>query len=743
MAINLGDSRLPLYLNGTVQPVWRKFSPSKSVGLSLLHRDYWSNFAVKMEGQHFSEILNSPECENEENWKFKFRPEHNGIIEGIAHVSPRMLEHQTKIYAEVEARYRMECSELDEFDIENYDAVFSRRVLLCVVLCNRDHYYFKFPPGNLSIYSPELRQLYEKVAGFPPEIAKCSEYPDLPYATYNFPFRFDINNGPDSITIKSNKRAPINGQPLPKNRRKLHFEAIYGFQEEDSSDYEPPSESDDEDSLPRIRHPREPIKTAKALRKIDIKKQAFKDGFHADSYPWRHRKKTCPKAGIYWAMRVYALHRREIKPEMKNLAKLRIRRLTYLPTSTLLKFRPPPQICTDYSLAVGPKANTDGGVITLAAQLDKIFYRAGDPIKVNIKIHNSSCRVIQQIDVEVIQCVRIANILDRVWRSVMCKRAITAENGSAEMPILPSTEKLRLQCRLNPWPVESQYMHLFKDKLHKMRPPKVPVEAEAFNLIAPMEPGPLYGIQQPARYDDVPQNFVDKRKPAFSTLEGIIDAMIATNDSTGDIFKADDPSEREAYNNCRCIRKKSNGDYFPQCTKGVMGEPFQYPISGQDCAVGDKQWKYQTAVQQMLAPLCRLCGRKVWVNNQPVSVNYEVVVSAVLRPQNSPDPLAQDALLETLNLGKGLLRPPKGEIIGPRGPRVILPLIFSISEPEKEINVPTSNFNIDGEPEGSTKSTSKPQPWEPCDGKGFFLTREPRKVAPCSTAGQNTALDQE
>ncbi|KAM7542472.1 hypothetical protein Aperf_G00000003960 [Anoplocephala perfoliata] len=737
MAIHPGDSRLPLYLNGTVQPVWRKYSPSKNVGLSLLHRDYWSNFAAKMERQNSCEILDPPECESRENWKPGFRPDHNGIIEGIAHVSPRMLKHQTKVYAEVEARYRMECSELDEYDIENNDIVFSQRALLCLVLCYKDRHYFKFPPNNLTIYSPELRQLYGKLAEVPPKTTECSDLPDLSSTTYNFPFRFDINRGPDSITISSNKRAAISGRPRPKNRQELYFEAIYGFHDEVDSDFEPPSESDDEDSLPRIRHPREPIKTPRIIRKVNIKKQTFKDCFHADSYPWRHRKKTCPKAGIYWTMRVYALHQGEIKPEVKNQAELRIRRLTYLPISTPLQFHPPPQIYTDYSLAIGPRANTDGGVITLAAQLDKVFYRTGDPIKVNIKIHNSSCRVIQQITVEVIQCVRIMNILDRVWRSVMCKREITAENDSAEMPILPSTEKLRLQCRLNPWPVESQYMHLFKDKLHKRRSPKVPVEAEAFTLIAPVEAGSLYGIQQPARYEHFPQNFVDKRKPAFTTLGGIIDSMIATENSTG---KSDDSLEKKPYDHCRCIKRKPKEADSPQC---MNEEPYQYPIPDQDCVVGNKQWKYQTAVQQMLTPLCRLCRRNVEIKEQPVSVNYEVVVSAVLRPQNLPDPLAQDVLLEASSFGKGLSLPPKGEIIGTRGPRVTLPLIFSISEPEKQTIVPMSNFNVDREPELPPKSAPKPQPWKPCDGKGFFLIREPKKIAPCYNVGQNTMPDQE
>ncbi|CDS39374.1 arrestin [Echinococcus multilocularis] len=776
MAIDPGDSRLPLYRDGTVKPVWRKLSPCKSVGLYLLHRDYWSGYQPQHERQHTQKLPQPSECSNKPGsaWNPEFRPEHNGIVEGIAHVNPWMLKYKSRVYAEVEARYSIHRTELDAFDFENDNVIFSTRVTLNPPLCDEDTTNcFATPPKDLHQYSAELRQLYEKLGGpcaskplkfenltssgvlpgkaygnrmehtfIPPtEATKCTEHPDLPYVTYNFPFRFDINSGPDSIMLKSNKPSPIGKHSVPKNRRELHLDAIYGFHEgDDESDLEEPS-PETAVILPRIRHPRQPIENYRGIKKIDLRMQSFKDCFHADSYPWRQRHKRRPKDGIYWSVRVYVINPNALSSEAKDLAELKIRKLTFLPLSASLHHRPPPQVLNNYCLAVVPGECSDAGVITLAAKLDKIFYAPGDPIHVNMKIYNISSRVIQQITVEVIQCIQIATISNKVWRSSICKREITAENSEAEMPILPKTENLRLRCRLNPWPVEAQYAHLFRDKLHKLRP-RVPIEAEAFTLNMPTEPNLFYGAQQPARYEEVAQYFVGRHKPAFSTLQGIVEHILTSNSPIS--IRTPEPSvdektfEKDPYDHHSCVRHKME-NIAKQCSRPPMDQPHQYPIF-KDYEIYGEELDYSTSVQRMLAPQCTPCDRTSVLRGQPVYVNYEVVVSAVLRPQNLPDPLAQDALLDECQLGSGLLNPPKGEIVGTRGPRVALPAIFSVTTPQPEMPVPVANYNVDPRQDSLPKIQPKVQLWSPSDGRGFFLVREQRKVAPCTTSDQNTSL---
>nr|CDS27142.1 arrestin [Hymenolepis microstoma] len=644
MAINPEDSRFGLYLCGAVRPAWKKLSPSKCVGLYLLNRDYWSNY----EFRDSVSSLNSP--------KPDFRPEHNGIIEGIARFSPWMMQFQGTLYAEVCARCRISPLDLSELDSIKDEVIFSKQEMLCPDFIQCDFTCFKYPPNDFNEYSNKFTRLYEKLGSacalkFP----GSTEFHEKPCATYNFPFRFNINSGPDSITIKSIKPKVINGHTAPKTRQELYNDALYGFQENDEfSDYEFFSDSDDDFNLPRIRHPGEPIQKPKVIRKLDIKRQSIKDGFHADSYPWRPRKKPHPKAGIYWTVRVYALNKDETKPDVNNIAELKIRKMTYVPIDTVLRLQLPPQISTDYSLVVEPWRSTDGGVITLIAQLDKVSYRMGEPIKVNIKIHNSSCRVTQQVNIELVQSIRLRHDPDKEWRNVVCRKEVTAERDDNEMPILPATEKLRLQCQLCPWKSASE---LDKDK-----------------FLVDLEPDLLYGIQQPARYEIIPQ-----RRPAYSTLSEAIEQVIVSQDIRKLLPPTIMEREENPYDNCRCNEKKT--------------------------------------VRQ----------------KERIIVSYEVVLRAILRPQNLQDPLAQDTILRELNLPIGLSNPPKGEIIRTKGPCVTLPVIFNAIEPEKEASIPLANFNID--PKGEMPTTMKP--WEPSDGKGFFLVKEQSKE-PQSTGSNKT-----
>ncbi|VDO03137.1 unnamed protein product [Rodentolepis nana] len=646
MAINPEDSRFHRYLCGTARPAWKKLSPSKCVGIYLLNRDYWSNY----------ETRNS--VSSLESSKPDFRPEHNGIIEGVARFSPWMMQFQGKLYAEISARYRTSPIDLSEFDNIKDEVIFSQQELLCPDFVQCDYTCFKYPPDDLNEYSKKFIQLYEKLgSACASKFPDSTEYHEKPCIVYNFPFRFDINSGPDSITIKSIKAKPTNGHAASKTRQELYNDALFGFQENDEfSDYEFFSDSDDDDddcNLPRIRHPGEPIKKPKVLRKLDIKRQAIKDGFHADSYPWRPRIKPRPKAGIYWTVRVFALNKDEVKPDAKNIAEMKIRKMTYVPIDTVMRLQLPPQISTDYSLVVEPWRSSDGGVITLIAQLDKVSYRMGEPIKVNMKIHNSSCRVIQQVRIELVQSIRLRHAPDKEWRNTICRKEVTAERDDNEMPILPATEKLRLQCQLCPWKSISE---LDKDKFPEYSEQEL-----------------LYSIQQPPRYEMIPQ-----RRPAFSTLSEAIGHTITSQDIKKLLPPTIIERDENSYDNCRCNEKKT--------------------------------------VRQ----------------KEPILVSYEVVLKAILRPQNLQDPLAQDTILKELNLPSGLMNLPKGEIVGTKGPCVTLPVIFNAIEPEKEASIPLANFNID--PKEEMPKTTKP--WEPNDGKGFLIVKEESKEPQTTTSNK-------
>ncbi|VDD74503.1 unnamed protein product [Mesocestoides corti] len=774
MAINPGDSRLPRYLEGIVQPIWRKQSRSQGLALYLLHRDYWSDFEQQYKRRKQNPIQNPPECSNvrESDWKPGFRPEHNGIVEGIVHVNPWVVKCAS-VYAEVQARYRFDRSELDAYDFENDEIVYSAKVLLNPPPCGFDSpTCFATPPKDMHRYSAELRQLYQKLGGpcgseplkyenlstsgvlhgkaflnrmqhtFVPhtEATVPSGYPDHPYVTYNFPFRFDINNGPDSIMIKSNKPAPMGNRPLPKTRRELYIDAVYGFPQSDTdSDPEAPSSSESESNFtPPIRHPCDPIKVRHGIRKIDLRKQSYRDKFHADSYPWHPRPKIPPKAGISWFVRVYAVPSQSSKERGRHLAELKIRKLTYLPMTIPIHHRPPPKISVDYSLAVGPRENTDAGVITLNAKLDKLVYGPGDPIIVNIKVHNTSNRVIQQITVEVSQCIRVNSLYSKAWRNTICRREITAENYHAQMPILPATEQLRLSCRLNPWPKEEQCRHLFKDELHKRRPSRVPIEEEAFTLRMPTDPGILFAVQRPGRYEKFPQTFLLKRKPAFSTLRGMLEHFF--EESRLSIMnplppEIKNPFDGDPYGRCLCFKGPEEESASNRCARMPPDEPYQYPLYIDNATSQEEETKYRKAVQQMLAPLCGRCKGSRQTDEQPIYVNYEVVVTAVLRPQNTPDPLAHDRLLEECKLGCGLLDPPKGRLEGVSGPRASLPVIFALMRPEPEEPVPVANFNVDERQNKHPTIPPKPKMWEPSDGKGFLLVKPLQMAAPCTKQG--------
>ncbi|VDN33271.1 unnamed protein product [Dibothriocephalus latus] len=79
--------------------------------------------------------------------------------------------------------------------------------------------------------------------------------------------------------------------------------------------------------------------------------------------------------------------------------------------------------------------------------------------------------------------------------------------------------------------------------------------------------------------------------------------------------------------------------------------------------------------------------------------------------------------------------PPKGHIEGPDGPRISLPLLYSVMEPVPEVPVPVANYNVDQRQDRPPKFPPKPKVWEPSDGKGLFVKNQ-EKAAPCPTGDE-------
>lgn len=777
MAIEPWDARLPRAVTGCQQTVYRKKSKSKAITLHLLHRDIWSNAQLEYWKRHCKQQYVPQGCSNrsEDCWNPELPPNCNGYIEGIAQVNPWLLEKDTEVFAKVEARHRLYRSEVEDFDFEIDEVAFAATIRLNPPVCaEHGRECFVCPPADLGKYSAELRLLYEKLGG--PASSKVLQKENLsrngvllnkafhnrhaytvvphttatatsgtpchPYVTFNFPFRFDINPGPDSICIKSNPPPASRVYTVPKGRQELLHDAIYGFAYPLSdSDPEPPSSSDDDDMyVPRIRHPRQ-IKQIKRhdQRKINYRKQDYKDLFHIDSYPWHPRSKLPPKAGIFWTASVFTTGGSLEIPDQKNTAVLKVRKLSYLPSMPSIHNKLPQTISMDYTMLVGPVENSDAGVITLVGKLDKIVYSPSEPVIVTFKIHNNSNRVIQQITVEVNQCTRIHAWTNRVWRTTICKRQITAENATAQMPILPFTEQLIMSTRLNPWPVEQQMMHMFSDKYGTPRKIRIPKEPESFNIQMPKTPNAFYGIQQRPRYEEVPLTFILRKRPAFSTLPGVVECMM-DNDLNDKIIKPDCCAPyyprvwcTDPHGKCCCHRGPVDLSGAARTCHNPPMEPYQLPINpSNNIHDYDEDRDPQIARINEIAPRCAQCGGCKPTPIEPMSINYEVVVYAVLRPQHTADPLGQDVLLKQMQLSTGLMFDPKGDIEGKNGPRISLPLIFTVKCPQPE-KVPTvANCNIDQRQNRLPRFPPPPQVWEPSQGKGLLIKPQ-LPPAPCLT----------
>lgn len=780
MAINPGDSRLPRYREGTALPVFRKQSPSQAVCLYLTNRDIWSNLleVYERKQQTGSEVTQPPECGAPplSAATADFEPAHHGVIEGVVHINPWLIDIGSYVYVEVVARYRYARSELDPFDCEVNEVIFKRRRLVNPPrnYQNEGPKVLRNPPPDLYTYSSRTRRLYEKLGGpvsgqamldenltasgvilgnsnytrrnrtFLPQTKaiQSSGHPDHPFVTYNFPFRFDINGAPDSVYLKSCPHPGPDGGPPPPNRMQLFYQAVFGFAHHESdSDPDSPSdyEDSDEEENPKIRHPGEPIRVKKTSASQAKKtRQWEKDLFHKDAYPWRPRPKRAPRDGVAWTVRVYVVPSSSSIPRTEHIATMTIRKLSYIPPVVALEHMNPPQSHIDYCLSVGPRTGLDAGVITLLAKLDRVLYTPGQPIMCDIKLHNSSVRVIHRIIVEVHQCLRVKACTGRVWRSFICRRCLTDNSLISGMPVLPGTENSTIRVTLNPWPTEASIRQAIQVPSGPIRPSGLANMQESWAFRLPRIPGQEFALQAPPRHEPVPPSHIQKRSLACSSFTGVLDQVLSIGDELSlmrplgesvDFWK--DIWSGNPHRNCRCVHRKrrpgepERSDWMPP------EEPYPRSIDCADVHPQDDEANEGHARQNLLAPFCQKCIGYSVLSQYPIHVSYEVVVQAELLPQHQPNPLGSESAIRKAGLSSGLLINPEGTIIGPDGPRITMPCLLGYRKPYPEERIPLANFHIDQRQDCKDHVVVEPKIHEPSLGKGFFISKY-HPVAPCT-----------
>ncbi|KAG5449407.1 hypothetical protein CSKR_107576 [Clonorchis sinensis] len=777
MAINPGDSRLPRYREGTALPVFRKQSLSQAVTLYLTNRDVWSNLAEVYERKKLtgSEISELPECGAPPlpDAGPDYEPTHHGIIEGIVHVNPWLMDVGSYVFVEVTARYRYARSELDPFDCEINEVVFKNRTQL-----NPPRTYTKEgaaslrrPPVSLSSFSTRTRRLYSKLGGpvsgkamvdevlsssgvllgmgnksrqkhtfVPQTMATASSgHPDHPFVTYNFPFRFDINGAPDSTYLKNTAHPTPDGESPPPNRMRLFYEAVFGFAHHESdTDPDSPSELEDsdDDNVFEIRHPGEPIRVRrKKPSKEKIKRQWEKDLFHPDCYPWRPRPKRAPRDGVSWTISAYAVRTASSVPKTDNIACLKIRKLSYVPRLVGIDHISPPKSHTDYCLAVGPRTGFDAGAITLLAKLDKVVYAPGEPIQCDIKFHNSSVRLIHRLIIEVHQCVRVKACANRVWRSLICRRSLTDDSLQTGMPVLPGTDNNCLRVTLNPWPTSKSIKAHWASQSGPIRPSGIDRMAEAWAIRLPRIPGQEFALQSPGRHEPVPPEHIQRRALATSSFSGVLEYLLSDDQLTILRPLNDEDPPRDIWQGnphaaCRCVHHKRDPNEPGRSDRMPPEEPYQVLLNSKDVHPEDGEVSEARARRNVLQPFCRKCLGVLSLTQYPIHVAYEVVVQAELLPQHEENLLCCESTIRKAGLSSGLLIDPYGDIIGPDGPRITLPCLLAHRAPFPEEPIPLANYHIDQRQDCKDHVVIPPKVHEPSLGKGFFKSKS-YPIAPC------------
>ncbi|CAH8871199.1 unnamed protein product [Trichobilharzia szidati] len=521
----------------------------------------------------------------------------------------------------------------------------------------------------------------------------------------------------------------------------LFYQAVFGFAYHES-DTDPDSPSDlsdsEEDCKPKIRHPGESIKKRKTKpSKIKKKRQWEKDLFHPDAYPWKPRPKRAPRDGISWTVRVYFTDSPSGIPKSENIASLRFRKLSYMPRIISIEHMDPPSSKTDYCLAIGPRAGRDAGVITLLAKIDRAIYCYGEPVQCDIKLHNSSIRLIHSIVAEIHQCVRSKACVNRILRTVICSRSITDLSLVGGMPVLPGSENSHIRLTLNPWPTYESVQKLMKKPEGPIRPSGLADPSKAWAFRLPKTPGHEYALEAPGRHERVPPQYMQRRTLAQSTFSGLYDYLLSKGDNVTILKPLGEEKEGRIiwegnpHAHCRCTHHVKEPGEISRIYQIPPEEPYSAIINCKDVYPEDEEPNEARARRNLLQPLCRQCKLPINVVDYPVQVTYEVVIQAKLLPQHLKNPLSCESAIREAGLGSGLLIDPYGDIIGPDGPRIVIPLFLGYKYPHPEERIPIANYHVDLRQDCADETMREPKIHEPSLGKGFFISKT-YPIAPCN-----------
>lgn len=153
-----------------------------------------------------------------------------------------------------------------------------------------------------------------------------------------------------------------------------------------------------------------------------------------------------PHNGIVWECFAYVRLQPSTESDPNDTARLRIRKLTFIPEEFRMRL-PIPMKFQDRQFATCT-CKADNGVITVAARLDKYTYCQNEEIKVYIKIHNSSERVIQRVRVAAEQVTTYETYENH---DIVTKVDSYLLNDEVkDLPILPHNEDWKVMLVLKP-----------------------------------------------------------------------------------------------------------------------------------------------------------------------------------------------------------------------------------------------------------------------------------------------------
>ncbi|KAL3313455.1 hypothetical protein Ciccas_007943 [Cichlidogyrus casuarinus] len=409
------DPRVEKYLNQNEEvdyrPIYRKTSQSRSLSVSLLHRDIWATR---------SEFLTAKSVFNPKLSK----PHHHGIIEGIAQVNTWIFPPEASVEIEITARYVYRQSDVDFAQLSFDETIYRKSFTINRV-------------NDMEMYSPELGALYNKYGGevgsvyeadevislqgvkyprffrknktiIPPtESTKFTNTPNEIFIILNFPFRIDISDGPDS--------------------KKIHFKQ-------------------DKEQFRNLKNP--------SHVESDFSDIEKKENHLPRSQVVRYRKK---QNGIQWTLRACIRRYGDCPPKEEHQIKMNLFKYTYWPDLKLVR-QPTTTFSEDCIFEVFP--NFDGGLLNIIARIDRQIYTVGDAIVIELKINNRSCRVVRGVNLDLVQVVTLASKGKKQKKTVLFRRKLDSDLNNGVFPVLPGTCNVLYKTKLNPWPTTKQAMNL-------------------------------------------------------------------------------------------------------------------------------------------------------------------------------------------------------------------------------------------------------------------------------------------